>query len=182
MDVIPDLATFAKAIAGGLPLSAIAGKQKIMQLVEDRRVVHAGTYNGNAVSLAAAQHVLTMLEEYDGRVLARIRRLGEELISGIRRLAANVQIPILINGVGSVFHLSFTKRLRMETFPDTLQVDAATKDQFLKYMLDSGVYLLPDGRWYISAAHTEADVRNTLGAVERAFHRLASQTVQSEPY
>jgi glutamate-1-semialdehyde 2,1-aminomutase len=72
--------------------------------------------------------------------------------------------------------------LRMETFPDTLQVDAATKDQFLKYMLDSGVYLLPDGRWYISAAHTEADVRNTLGAVERAFHRLASQTVQSEPY
>lgn len=175
MGVTPDLATFAKAIAGGLPMSAVAGRQEIMQLVEQRRVVHAGTYNGNAVSLAAAQLVLSVLEENEGKALKRLRRIGERLISGLRELAAEAGLPVLINGVGAVFHLSFTTENRMHDYSDTLRVDTAMRDRFVGLMLDRGVYLLPDGRWYISTVHTEAEVDETLRVAAGVFQQIADE-------
>jgi len=174
--VTPDLATFAKAVAGGLPLSVVAGRHEIMELVEQRKVVHAGTYNGNPVSLAAANLVLGILEEDGGSVLAEIRRRGETLIAGLRDLARAAGLLVLVNGVGSVFHLCFTDRKEMNGYADTLQVDLGMRDRFIEGMLDAGIYLLPDGRWYVSAAHTEDEVRTTLKIVAELFDRLAMST------
>ena len=174
MGVTPDLATFAKAIAGGLPLSAVAGKQKIMQLIEQRKVVHAGTYNGNAISLAAAHLVLAVLEGNNGEALKSIRQRGERLMTGIREAAEEARIPVLLNGVGAVFHLSFTRESEMRSYSDTLKINAVMRDRFIQLMLDAGVYLLPDGRWYVSAAHTDVDVDATLRIVAKVFNQLES--------
>ena len=147
-----------------------------MELVEQRKVVHAGTYNGNPVSLAAANLVLGILEEDGGSVLAEIRRRGETLIAGLRDLARAAGLLVLVNGVGSVFHLCFTDRKEMNGYADTLQVDLGMRDRFIEGMLDAGIYLLPDGRWYVSAAHTEDEVRTTLKIVAELFDRLAMST------
>jgi glutamate-1-semialdehyde 2,1-aminomutase len=170
--VVPDLATFGKAVAGGFPLSVVAGKAEIMELIPARRVVHAGTFNGNPVVLAAAEAALEALSRDNGAALDRIRRHGELLMSGIRSLALESRTPLLINGVGAAFHLSFTRRTEMRTYRDTLDCDVLQRDAFLEAMLGRGVYLLSDGRWYVSAAHDEADIQHTLGAVEECFSML----------
>jgi glutamate-1-semialdehyde 2,1-aminomutase len=64
----------------------------------------------------------------------------------------------------------------MNGYADTLQVDLGMRDRFIEGMLDAGIYLLPDGRWYVSAAHTEDEVRTTLKIVAELFDRLAMST------
>lgn len=171
--VMPDLTVLGKALGAGLPVSAVCGRRRIMNLIPQRRTVHAGTFNGNPLSLAAADAVLRVLAAGQGSALRRVRRCGERLQKGIDCLARQMKIPCLINGVGSVFHLSFTSRLLMRNYRDTLDCDLNMRDCFLQAMLENGVYLIPDGRWYVSAAHTEAQIDQTLQAVEKSFARLA---------
>jgi glutamate-1-semialdehyde 2,1-aminomutase len=145
-----------------------------MDLIPQKRVMHGGTFNGHPVSLAAAKATLGVLNARGGAPLKSARRLGESLIAGIRRLAAEAEIPLLINGVGPAFHLSFTARPEMRTYRDTLDADTQTRDVFLEAMLQEGVYLLSDGRWYVSAVHTKADVEFTLKAVRKALTSVKS--------
>ena len=170
--VVPDLAIFGKAVAGGFPLSVVAGKREIMNLIPEKRVIHAGTFNGNPISLAAARATLTVLNARGGAALRSIRRTGEKLIKGIRRLATEAGIPLLINGVGSAFHLSFTERAEMSDYRETLDADTEARDVFLETMLQEGVYLLPDGRWYVSTAHTASDIEFTLRAAQKALAKV----------
>jgi glutamate-1-semialdehyde 2,1-aminomutase len=165
----PDIATFGKAVAGGFPLSVVAGSQEIMELVEQRRIVHAGSFNGNPISLAAARATLEVLDANQGAVLKQLRRAGETLMRGIKESAEKVGIPVLINGVGASFNLAFTVRREMLSYRDTLDCDASARDQFLEAMLASGVYLMPDGRWYVSAAHSDEDIESTLDSIRRIF-------------
>ncbi len=167
--VAPDLATFGKAVAGGFPLSVVAGKREILKLIEQHRVVHAGTFNGNPISLAAARATLGVLGAQKGAALRRACRFGEALMKGIRDLATKEGIPVLINGVGTAFHVGFTSRGAMRDYRDTLDCDVKARDKFIEALLAEGVYLLPDGRWYVSAAHSEADVEATLKAVGKVF-------------
>lgn len=167
--VVPDLATFGKAVAGGFPLSLVAGKAGILELISSRQVVHAGTFNGNPVALAAAEATIDVLSRDNGAALDRIRRHGEFLMAEIRSLARESRTPLLVNGVGAAFHLSFTRRTEMRTYRDTLDCDVVIRDRFLEAMLERGIYLLSDGRWYVSAAHDGADIQKTLAMVKESF-------------
>jgi glutamate-1-semialdehyde 2,1-aminomutase len=179
--ITPDLGILGKAIAGGFTLSAVAGKREVMELIANRRVVHAGTFNGNPISLAAAQSTLEILNADSGAVLEGIRKTGESLMRGIRELASATGIPLLVNGVGGAFHLAFTARQEMGDYRDTLESDLQARDLFLEAMLQTGIYLLPDGRWYVSAAHTEADVRQTLEAVRTVFQSCRDELIAKRP-
>jgi glutamate-1-semialdehyde 2,1-aminomutase len=146
-----------------------------MDLIPEKRVVHAGTFNGNPISLAAARATLRVLNARGGAALRSVRQLGERLMEGIRHLAAEAKIPFLINGVGSAFHLSFTERAEMREYRDTLDADTQMRDVFLEAMLQEGVYLLPDGRWYVSAAHTVTDVEFTLRTARKAMAQVKAR-------
>ena len=169
--VTPDLVVLGKAIASGFPLSAVAGKKAILDLIAEGTVVHAGTFNGNPIALAASHATLNCITKPE---LARLRASGETLMRGILQLADRVGLPVLINGVGSVFHLSFTSVKTMNNYRDSLECDTSARDRFIDGMLGRGVYLLPDGRWYISTAHTDIDVRRTLEATSKVFATLVS--------
>jgi len=144
-------------------------------------VVHAGTFNGNPIALAAAQATLDVLDADSGAVLAGIRKTGKALMRGIRELAGGAGIPFLLNGVGAAFHLAFTGRQKMNDYRDTLDSDLQARDHFLEAMLGAGVYLLPDGRWYVSAAHTEADVATTLAGVREVFQFCRNALIPKGP-
>jgi len=167
--ITPDLTTLGKALAGGLPLSVLAGKRDIMGLIAQRRVMHGGTFNGHPLGLAASLATLETVDANHGEILERVRKTGESLKEGIRKLATEAEIPVLINGFGAAFHLSFTRRTDMRNYRDTLDADLRARDSFLAALVESGIYPLPDGRWYTSAAHTEADVAATLAAVRKVF-------------
>jgi len=181
LGVTPDLVTFGKAVAAGFPLSVLAGKKEIMGLIAQHRVLHGGTFNGNPISLAAAEVSLSTLAAKRGFVLKRIDKTGRMLMDGIKQSAVEHGIPLLISGVGAVFHLSFTNRREMHDYRDTLDCDIQLRDQFIEGMLQSGVYLLPDGRWYVSAAHSEEDVEKTLDAVRTVFSKLRHLTPAVSP-
>jgi glutamate-1-semialdehyde 2,1-aminomutase len=169
--VMPDLTTMGKAVAGGFPLSVVGGRQEIMALVAEQKVPHAGTFNGNPVSLAASWATLQTLEKDQGSVLEQIRKNGERLMLSIRQAAQAVGISILINGIGSCFYVTFTARREMWNYRDTLDSDLEARDGFLLNMLQAGIYLMPDGRWYLSAAHTEKDIAQTLDIIREVFAR-----------
>lgn len=145
-----------------------------MELIPKRRVIHAGTFNGNPISLAAAKAGLELLSAGKGAALKKMQGLGKKLISGISACAADSGISCLINGTGAAFHISFTSRKTMHNYRDTLDCDLDARDRFLQAMLERGVYLIPDGRWYLSTAHTQAHVDATLDAVRKAFEKLES--------
>jgi glutamate-1-semialdehyde 2,1-aminomutase len=177
LGVKPDMATFAKAVAGGFALSVVAGSQEIMGLIDQGKVAHTGTFNGNPISLAAALATLETLDANQGATIEQIRRTGETLMAGIQKSADAAGIAILINGIGASFHVAFTTRHKMLNFRDTLDSSVAARDTFLQAMLAAGIYLLPDGRWYVSSAHTAEDVEQTLDVVEKVFAKHKSQLV-----
>jgi glutamate-1-semialdehyde 2,1-aminomutase len=167
--VTPDLTIMGKAVAGGFPLSVVGGRLDIMNLIAQQKVPHAGTFNGNPISLAAAWATLETLKAEQGSALQQVRQNGERLMQGIGNAAQVAGIPILINGIGSCFHVAFSLRDEMRNYRDTLDSDLAARDEFLLAMLAAGVYLIPDGRWYVSAAHTENDITQTLDIVDKVF-------------
>jgi glutamate-1-semialdehyde 2,1-aminomutase len=163
--VTPDLATFAKALGGGLPVSALAGKAEHMEWIADGRVVHAGTLNGNPLSLAAASATLRTLNTEN--VFAGLWRLGELLRAGIVSILREKGFTVESAGGGPVFQISFQKQPSRE-YRDILAADKAFYSDFGMALLDEGVLVLPDGRWYLSTAHSDADIAFTLDAVRRA--------------
>ncbi|MCC6340699.1 MAG: glutamate-1-semialdehyde 2,1-aminomutase [Bryobacterales bacterium] len=165
--VTPDLATFAKAVGGGLPLSVLAGRREFMDWIADGRVVHAGTLNGNPVALGAARATLGVLAENDGAVYSGMWARGEALRHGIAAALRRAGLPVQTSGGGPVFQVSFQPSPARE-YRDTLAADKAIYSDFAMALLDEGVMVLPDGRWYVSAAHTDSDVERTLAAVRAA--------------
>lgn len=171
--VVPDLATFGKAMANGFPLSCLAGKRELMELIADGRVNHSGTYNSNVAVMAAAVATVTELEKDGGRVYDHITKLGLSLMGGLaERFAGESGGGVLIQGLGPMFHLAFTDRDSIVDYRSFLDCDMKAYRRFVELLLDEGIRVIPRGLWYLSAAHTERDVELTLQAVERALDKM----------
>ncbi|MGH9520941.1 MAG: aminotransferase class III-fold pyridoxal phosphate-dependent enzyme, partial [Terriglobales bacterium] len=165
--ITPDLATYAKAVGGGTALSVLGGKEEFMRWIADGRVVHAGTLNGNVIALAAAKAVLDVLSRNDGSVYQELQRRGQRLRRGMESILSSRGYKVVTSGEGVVFSLLFLDRAPRE-YRDLLRADTRLYSDFALALLDEGVLALPDGRWYLSTAHTDEDIDNTLAAVQRA--------------
>jgi glutamate-1-semialdehyde 2,1-aminomutase len=173
--ITPDLATFGKAIAAGLPLSAVAGRRDILDLMVSGGVAFGGTFNGNCLSLAAARVSLQELSREGGAQLKRANQLGEELMWGIGGIARTKGIPVQVTGFGTAFAVHFTERTVLKDYRDTLLDDRNLLRQWLSESLEEGIYLLPDGRLYTSIAHTSANVEATLEGFARVLDRWVAK-------
>jgi glutamate-1-semialdehyde 2,1-aminomutase len=164
--VLPDLATYAKAVGAGVPLSVLAGPRKYMDYIERGEVVHAGTLNGNLIALAAARAALQKLTGTKNIYVDLFRR-GETLRAGIAQILEKRGHKVCTSGAGPVFHVCFIDR-QPQNYRDLLDADREKYSDFLLALLDEGVLPLPDGRWYVSTVHTDEDIQVTLDAVERS--------------
>ncbi len=167
--VTPDLATFAKAVGAGTPLSVLAGRREFMDHIARGDVVHAGTLNGNPLALAAAQAALTELSRPG--VYPTLHERGEHLRAGILACLQRQGLTACATGVGPVFQIHFFHR-EPSNYRDTLSHNRALYSDFLLALLDEGVIALPDGRWYLSTAHTATDLDETLHRIARAAASL----------
>lgn len=170
--VTPDLATFGKAIAGGVGLSAVAGRADIVELIVSGSVSFGGTLNGNPLAMAAARATLDELSQDSGAPLGRANQLGLQLMDGISARAEKQGMPMTVCGFGASFAVHFTKTKTLRNYRDTLKDDGEKLQRFLLLLLEQGIYSLPDGRFYISTAHTEEDIATTLQAVDHALDRM----------
>lgn len=169
--VIPDVATFGKAMASGFPVSFLAGKRSVMKVVADGTVMHAGTYNSNNPSIAAGVATIGVLEAGGEELYDRIRSLGIRLQEGIRKAAAESGHNIVLSGPGQMTFVGFSDSEKLENYRDTLECDFQKYGVFTKEMLDRGIRLIGRGIWYISTAHTEEDIDR---AIETAFEVMST--------
>lgn len=167
--VTPDLATYGKAVGGGITFSVLAGRARYMDLISSGVVVHAGTLNGNPISLAAAKAALQALSHDGGAVYTDLRRRAGKLRKGLERILGSTGHSVATNGEGPVFHVAFMER-PARNYRDLLAANMELYSDFALALLDEGVLVLPDGRWYLSTAHSDEDIDATLAAVERAVN------------
>ncbi len=160
--VVPDLATFGKAVAGGAPLSGIAGRADILMQMFDGGVSFGGSFNGNPVSLASAHATLTELSRNNGAALERANQLGVSLMGSVRELIRKHGVPAIVSGFGTAFAIHFTRKTELLDYRDTLADDSHMLQRFLFRALQEGLHIVPDGRFYVSAAHTARDIDETV--------------------
>lgn len=170
--VTPDIATFGKAVGGGVPLSVVAGRREILELMFGGGVSFGGSFNGNPLSLAGARATLRELSRDGGAPVENANRLGKGLMEGIAGAAKRNGVPAVVCGFGTAFAVHFTKRTALPDYRATLDDDRDRLRRFWTAMLEEGIYFLPDGRFYLSIVHTEEDVARTLEAAERALGKL----------
>ena len=170
--VTPDLATFGKAVGGGLPLSVVAGRADILDMLVNGGVSYGGSLNGNPVSLCGARVALEELTRGGGALLAQANRFGEQLKREIGEAARRHGFQATACGFGAAFAIHFTARKELRDYRDTLEDDRTLLRRFLVAALEQGVLFLPDGRFYFSIAHTEQDLAQTAEALERAFRKI----------
>jgi len=172
--VVPDLAVFGKALASGFPLSAVVGRAHAMKPLETGAVYHAGTLNGNHASVAAALATVEVLERDNGEALQQLCRTGVALQEGLREVAARVSPDFRVQGPGPLFHAGFSPHETVASFHETLTFDRPRYTLFCTKMLERGVRLIGRGLWYVSAAHSEADLEQALEAAEGALRERAT--------
>lgn len=170
-DVTPDLGIFGKAMASGYPISVLCGKEKHMRLIAEGKVIHAGTMNSGNPSVAAALATIRTLEEEP--IHNRLFALGRHLMSGIAEAAEAAGLPVLVQGCGPVFHVGFTSLGSVRNFGDMAAYDKGMYAHFARGMQERGVRVIGRGLWYVSAAHTGAEIEHAIATARAVFDEIA---------
>jgi glutamate-1-semialdehyde 2,1-aminomutase len=169
--ITPDLSIFAKAMASGYPISAIAGKKEWMQLLADGTVMHAGTMNSGNPSVAAAIATVEVLEN-DKNVHERIFFLGKKLIKGLQQINEKHQQNMLVQGPGPMLHTGFTQLQNVKDYRDVLLYDKVKLAKFIAAMQEEGIRIIGRGLWYISAMHTTEHIDKALEAADKVISKI----------
>lgn len=169
-NITPDISIFAKAMASGYPISAVVGKREWMHLLEDGTVIHAGTMNSGNPSVAAALATIEELEKENP--YERMFLYGKRLMKGLEAAAADTGHKILVQGPGPMFNISFTDIPAIKEYRDTFSGDKALLRKFISEMHNRGVRIIGRGLWYISTAHTEADIDLAVEKAKEVFEIL----------
>ena len=168
LGVVPDLTVLAKALGSGFPISAVAGRAEVMW-VADGPVAHAGTYNGNALSVVAANATLDMLETKQDVIYPLLERLSGELVAGVNERADRHGVPLRAIRAGSVIRLHWDAPDPVRGYADVLAGRTEPLGELAEVLVRDGIHARENGLWYVSAAHTDEDVARTLAAVDRAL-------------
>jgi glutamate-1-semialdehyde 2,1-aminomutase len=168
--VTPDLATFGKCVANGFPVAVVAGRADLLDLFASGAALHGGTYNANPVSMAATIATLEALA--DGKVLKAIEPLGQRLMKGIDEALRGAGIPAVVTGFPQIFHVGFGLTEPARDHHGLARIDRARYVRFCCELLTRRVRALERGAWFLSAAHDESVIDETIDAVRGAAHAL----------
>ncbi len=170
--VVPDLTCLGKVIGGGFPLAAVGGRREIMELLAPSGPVYqAGTLSGNPVAVAAGLATLQLLRRPGA--YEQISSLSQLLVEGLRDAITSCGVQACVNAAGSMWTIFFG----VDRVENAEQARACDRERFRAWfhgMLAEGVYLPPSPfeAAFVSLAHTEADVTQTVDAARRVLRRL----------
>ncbi|MFN3974607.1 MAG: glutamate-1-semialdehyde 2,1-aminomutase [Dehalococcoidia bacterium] len=170
--VKPDLSCLGKIIGGGMPVGAYGGAKEVMRHVAPLGPVYqAGTLSGNPLAVAAGLATLEALREPG--VYQRLETLGALLEQGLQKVAEGVEIPLVVNRVGSMLSFFFTT----QPVTDWEGVQKARSDLYARLfhsLVKRGVYIAPSPyeALFLSLAHSEEDIDYTIQALQEAFQEI----------
>lgn len=171
-NVTPDLTCLGKVIGGGLPVGAYGGMLDIMsQIAPSGPIYQAGTLSGNPLAMTAGYETLSRLtpETYE-----YFNKLGDQLEAGFREAASKYQIPHTVNRAGSMIGFFFTNET-VTNYDLAKTSDLQLFGKYYRLMAEEGIFLPPSQfeGMFLSAAHSEEDIANTV----EAFHKVFAQLV-----
>ena len=171
-DVQPDLTCLGKIIGGGLPVGAYGGRADMMELVAPAGPVYqAGTLSGNPVAMTAGLWALTRLTP---KLYKELGRRGSMLAAGLAEAARAAKLALQVNAFGSLVTPFFTAS-PVRDYESALAANTGIYAAFFRGMLARGVYPPPSQfeAWFLSAAHTDRDVKKTIDAAHGAMRDAA---------
>lgn len=171
--VTPDMTTLGKIIGGGLPVGAFGGKREIMEkLSPSGGVYQAGTLSGNPLAMTAGIETLRLLQQPG--FYQQLEEKSRALADGIVQAASDADYPIYSTRVGSMF-CAFFSRSAVTDWTSASTCDTKAFAAYFRAMLEEGIYLAPSQfeTAFVSAAHTEQDIEDTIIAARKCFKLLA---------
>jgi glutamate-1-semialdehyde 2,1-aminomutase len=169
LGVTGDLSVFAKAMGGGAPIAALAGRASLMSLIGSGAVNNSGTYNSNLMAVSAAIATLDTLAEREGAAYTKISAIGHALMDGMRDIARQSGDNLVVQGFPSVFNTMFGGPPSVTSVDEYRRCDEARQKRFLGALLERGVRPMARGTWFVSTAHTDVEVKNTLAVMREAL-------------
>ncbi len=163
-----DLAAYAKAMGNGFPVSAVAGRDEIMAVVEPGRVAHGGTYCGNVVAATAANATLELIETQP--VIETIFANGRRLMDGMHAILGRAGVPHAITGVPSMFSVLLGKEEAPTDYRSYSEFDSELFARLGAELIHRGILVDDDPRepWFMSYSHDAVVIDATLELVEAA--------------
>jgi len=155
--VTPDLIALAKAIGGGLPCGAVGGRADVMRVIEEKRVVQSGTFNGNPLTMAASK--VTLLEILDASAYSHFDALAETLQGGLDRVIAEHELPFHVITLAARGGVTYRAQ-RVRNYRDYLEIDKSYPYLAWLYQCNRGVLMAPgaEENWTLSVQHSVDDV------------------------
>jgi glutamate-1-semialdehyde 2,1-aminomutase len=182
--VTPDIATFAKAIGGGIPVSCVVGKRKYFDAF-NKGLKGPGTFNGYALGMRAMATTLEILERDNGACYKNRQKIQDRITDGLLSIADKYGIPLRITEAPGVFFTIFGMGGgKKPVYTVKEAADGGWNPnmfvQFRLYMQEEGIIMLPGERWYIDMAHTQQDADWVLNAAESSMKKLSEDIVSGK--
>lgn len=171
-NVKPDLTTLGKVIGGGMPVGAFGGSKKVMQHIAPTGPVYqAGTLSGNPIAMHAG---LAALNALDTPEYSQLAEKTKKLATGLQKAAAEEGLSLAVNYAGGMFGFFFSEEKQVSNFAQVCACDSDKFKKFFHLMLEQGIYLAPSAfeAGFLSLAHSEQDIADTLTAAKKAFSQL----------
>ena len=168
--ITPDMTAMGKIIGGGFAVGAFGGRRDIMELYDPSKgakVSHAGTFNANPVTMLAGA---VTLEQLTPEVYRRLAELTERLRSGISQVCADLEVPVQVTGLGSLFGIHFTEG-PVRGYRDVAAEDARLRGQVFLGLLNEGILTASNLVGALSTVITEAEVDVFVAAFKRVLAR-----------
>ncbi|MED4130373.1 glutamate-1-semialdehyde 2,1-aminomutase [Shouchella miscanthi] len=178
LQVKPDMTALGKIIGGGLPIGAYGGRVDIMETVAPLGPAYqAGTMAGNPASMTSGIACLNVLKK-EG-TYEKLDELGMTLEEGLYLAAAKTNVPITINRLKGALTVFFTEE-QITDYDGASNTNGEQFGLFFKAMLDQGIHLAPSKyeAWFLTTAHTQKDIEETIAAAENAFSIVANHFYQ----
>ena len=171
--VTADLTIYAKAVAAGFPLAIVGGRRDVMDTLLDKGVMHGGTYNGNVQSMAAALATLDVLEAGDGAVYRGLEARGTRLMQGLASLARKRELAMKVQGLPAIFQCFFTDGPPPRNYREAVACDRDKALAFHMALQEEGIRTNQNSKFFLSVAHDDAIIDETLAAADRAMAAIA---------
>ena len=168
--VTPDITSLGKIIGGGTPVGAFGGKREIMEMYDPRqkKMYHSGTFNGNAVTMAAG---LATMSAYDQDAVDYINNLGKRFKKGVVDIYGRLGLNMQVSGEGSIYNILFTDK-KVKNYRDVAAAHEDLNKVLYLDLLTRGVFDAERGMFSMSTAKTEADIDFGLETLESALRDM----------
>lgn len=171
--VMGDLTTLGKILGGGISGGALTGPKEIMGRLDPalkssgKYAMGSGTFSGNPLTSAAGLAMLKELEKPG--TYQRLHKSAERLRDGISQVVQQLEVPALVDNEGAIVEIKFTERDEILNYRDTLDQDMGLHQRLSTEMIRRGVFHLAAAGFYVSLAHTDQELDETVNIFESAL-------------